>query len=145
VTLIPEVTTQERILDRLKAAVSVSVGPQMAQSMELETYSEYVLNQLVHRLTAFVLAERVDTKPYTAIEHVYFPESPWQHFKQKHQLLWWMKWFVKRRPVDYQKVDVTVSVTADLYATYPRASYSHAPYDQFGPVVWQQMTRRIDE
>jgi hypothetical protein len=50
------------------------------------------------RLEGFVATEHVTREP-VVIEHDE-PRSWWQHFKSQHRFRWWMRWYVRRRPVD---------------------------------------------
>jgi hypothetical protein len=84
---------------------------------------DMIRNRMLVRLKSAVLAFRLPGHSATEQRTVSFkvPASPWQHWKQKHQDAWWLRWFVARRPVRTEVLSETVELTTvwEDYATYP--------------------------
>jgi len=84
---------------------------------------DMIRNRMLVRLKSAVLAHRLPGHTASSQRTVSFrvPASPWQHWKQKHQDSWWLRWFVARRPVRTEVLSEKVELTAtwEDWATYP--------------------------
>jgi hypothetical protein len=85
-------------------------------------YMRKSFETLLLGVEAVVLGQKRPDKVVNISEPIFFeyPASPFQHWKFKHKYSWWMKWFVRWRPVIItQKVktcEVTVSwAMTDVY------------------------------
>lgn len=88
------------------------------ESLSLESYTDIVLNALVSKLKAYVLAEEVDRRSKTIKFTVDMPANWWQHFKKTV----FPKRLLSRFPVKYYKVERVKRVTFRKLATYPKAN-----------------------
>jgi hypothetical protein len=99
------------------------VGATLASTAELAVYRDpsSFYDHLVHKLTAYVLADHLVSDTYETRVRVPFevPASWWQHFKRDHLPTIAKRWPVKTRTIATWR-DVTV--TFDRYATYPEAT-----------------------
>lgn len=89
------------------------VGATLAQSARYEVERrEFPYDELVHRLTSYVLSDRLVSDTYS--KDYFVPASWWQHFKRDH-----LPTIARRWPVKTERRTVTVQF--DRYATYPHA------------------------
>lgn len=130
-------------LERLKFGLQTNVGAQVRGSLHAQV-AESILGDLVYRLTADILAEKLP--PETVARSKTFtvskvPTSSWQHFKSEHPESWWLGWLVRRRPVEYREIEFEATLTVDLdrYRTFPQCNYTF-PKD-LGPYVQVAMVR----
>ncbi len=119
---------QQVTLERVELGLSHRVGGTVRESVRLDVQTDMVTNDLVYRLGAHVLAERLPPVEVTRETTVEFqsPASPFQHWKQKHAQSWWLRWFVGRWPVRQDTTVKTATLTVDLtkYRSYPEANYA---------------------
>jgi hypothetical protein len=131
------------VLERMKMGVRQEVGAHVAESLHLEQWVEPMTRNMVVRLTADILAEKLPPERVERSKTVTldFPASSWQHFKQEHSESWWLRWLVRRRPVRVQALEQTVTLVVDLekYRTFPQCNYVF-PQD-LGPYVNVAVTR----
>jgi hypothetical protein len=130
-------------LQRLRIGLEQRVGAHMIESLELHQVEDVFTRSIVTRLTADVLAEKLPPERVErSSEFTWeFPASPFQHWKQKHQGAWWLRWFVARRPVRRTRHKKVATLTVDLerYRTFPQCNYVF-PKD-LGPYVKVAVTR----
>jgi len=118
------------LLEQIKVGVQQRVTDEVATTVRLSTWRDHMRDELVYRLTAFMLGEQLP--PETIIEHqtlvVAVPASPWQQYKQSHATRWWMRWLVRRRPVREVDHTRTAELRVDLrrYWAYPQAKIAMA-------------------
>ena len=132
----PDVSIVEQcVLERMHCAASVVVTRLSAPWAS----AAILADQLVYRLEAEVLADRLVGDTKTAHGALFFPASPWQFFKGKHSSSWWLGWLVRRRPVRNDEHPYTATVTFERYATYP---YSRLhPHPDLGRAVLLEQFR----
>lgn len=114
-------------LERLRVGLEQHVGAHALESMRLEVVEDLLRNSFIYRLKTDILAEKLPpekverSKTFT----LDFPASSWQHFKQEHSESWWLRWLVQRRPIRYQALEQTATLTVDLerYRTFPQCNY----------------------
>jgi hypothetical protein len=111
----------------------------------------YFEDHFVARITGTVLGQSLPGGVYrtSATAKFEYPASPWQHFKRNHSRAWWLRWLVKRRPVQTAKAYRTARVEFDYEhnVVFPmqrsyrpslgRAVYIptiNARFDDWGPV-----------
>lgn len=126
----PGLRTTEVALESLKVGVRQSIGSYVAESLELTSGRDLILDRIKVQLTAKVLASQV-----VRDNHVYEIETPatwWQHLKHAHG----PEWFKRRYPVRYEKTRLVADFKR--YATYPKANLALPP-DQFGYPVTLEM------
>jgi hypothetical protein len=124
-------------LDMLK------VGAQICTSVRYEIDQDFIRDELVHRLTATVLAEKLADDSYSATEQV--PATWWQHWKQTQRDHRWFQWSPLRWLKPPRTRTLTVTVQWQRYGTRP---YSELSAPRLGPVIYQEMvtpTRRWSE
>lgn len=124
-------------LERRRYDVQAELGMFTRSSMKLEQREDIFRDRLIYRLTADVLAEKLPPERIERTSEFFweFPASPFQHWKQKHDRSWWLRWFVARRPVRrvrHAKV-ATLEVNLERYRTFPQCNYVF-PKD-LGPYV----------
>lgn len=129
------------ILDRLKFAYQTRIGPSVRQSMTLEAVEDVVTRQLIARLSAEVLADKLvgDT-----IATTYSVRQPATWFDWLKQDVWYtdldndriMRWVERKWPVKYKTVTYHVSVKFDRYALYPEARIALPELGR--PVIFEQ-------
>ena len=78
-------------------------------------------DQMIYRVEKMVAAKHLCDDFYTGVRYVEFPATTWQMFKETHQDSWWMGWVVRRRPVEYEKEEISVRVQLSRYLKYPDA------------------------
>lgn len=114
-------------LERLKLGLQMRVGAHVLDSLRLERQQDMIYNDLLYRLEASVLAEKLPPEKVerSKVVTLDFPASSWQHFKQEHSESWWLGWLVRRRPIRYQALEQTATLTVDLerYRTFPQCNY----------------------
>jgi hypothetical protein len=120
-----------RVLEMQRVTAASRVPAFIAHTARLDV-ERAMLDELVYRLSAFVLADKFVDDVYTVTVNV--PASWWQHFKRDCLPQWWRnRWPVKeeqiRRRVEFMR-----------YNTYPNASFA-LPEERFGkPVVYETVT-----
>ena len=143
-----QVAVQEIVLERVKLGLEHRVGATVLESMRPEVIIDQLSGEMVYRLRAHVLAEKLPPVEVSDQKSVTFesPASPFQHWKQKHARTWWLAWFVGRWPVRQEATTKTVRMTVNLtkYRSYPEANY--AIPDGFGaPVLIHTLSTRYNE
>jgi hypothetical protein len=121
-------TIETFTLEWLKLAAQRRVSAEFAESVTPAVYRDTLWGDLVHQLTARVLADQLPPETVTD-EHTFVfpvPGSPWQQFKATHADSWWLRWLTKMRPPTYVKHYRNGSLTVDLrrYHIYPQARVS---------------------
>lgn len=109
-----------RALDQLR----VQAGTTVADTACLSVHEDDIAGQLVYKLTAEVLAERLETGRFERTVRV--PATWWEHLKRDHA----PAWFTRRFPVRY--TPLTLAVDLSRWATYPHAT---VPLPGLGPPV----------
>ena len=130
-------------LERLRLGLEQRVGAHVLQSTRLEVVEDFLTNGFICRLTADVLAEKLPPERIERSSKFFweFPASPFQHWKQKHEKAWWLRWFTTRRPVrrvKHTKV-ATLEVNLERYRTFPQCNYVFP--ETLGPYVNVAVTR----
>lgn len=115
--------------------------------------ADYVYGEGIAVLEAHVLGRKRPSKVVEESNVTFFkmPASPFQHYKHKHKDAWWMRWFVKKRPVIYTEYgrESKLSVSWDMSDVYPeqtKISYldnSHPVVVIEEPVVGTQWFKDI--
>lgn len=116
-------------LEWLKLGVQRTVSAEFAESVNAKVFHEVIWGDLVHQLTARVLADQLPPETVTD-EHTFFfyiPASPWQQFKDVHADAWWLRWLLKHRPPVMVTHTRYGKLTVDLkrYQVYPQAKFRH--------------------
>lgn len=144
----PGFKVEQIILERLKFEVREALGPAVLESISLERFHDMLREDMVLRLTAELLAERIESEQIVRTETVMHDftalDGPFQRWKERHAASWWLFWFVKLRPLRFiaetklSKVELRVSV--DDYATFPKMALAPPP-PEWGPVVFKRIVR----
>lgn len=125
-------------------------GPAVANSMDLrvsqhqwETFIDAVAYDVRFELQAQRLGgERIQRSTTVKYEFKAL-DGPFQRWKRDHQQAWWLRWFVRWRPLVYIRQpferEVTLVVDVDDYATFPESSFIPMP-ERFGPPVLKRIT-----
>lgn len=116
----------------LKVGVRQEISREVLESMpsgvvdptvQFDDTTRFALDRMVLDLRAKVLKYDLPGHEVTRQHTVSFdvPNSPWQHWKRKHEGTWWLRWFVQRRPVRTERLSKTVQFGATWVdmATYP--------------------------
>lgn len=139
VQLTPLLDTRSITLDKLPISIQHlddKIGLVLRSSVELERYNHQVLDAMVWKLNAIVLAEKIVektiAKSHTFEHKVRYPRSWWQHFKQDVlNRTWVTRWIVRWKPVllhtEYKYESVTLGADFTQYAKYPAADLVLAP------------------
>lgn len=132
------VAVQQVVLEKLRLGLQQRVGAHVLESARPEFIIDRLSGDMICRLRADVLAEKLPPVQVSGQESVTFesPATPFQHWKQKHAEAWWLVWFVRRWPVREDVTTKTVRMTVDLtkYRSYPQANYI-LPDDFGAPVL----------
>lgn len=114
-------------LERLKVTVQKVLTGHVLMTTELESCRNEVINDLVFRLKAELMAEKLEDRKQTVTFE--FPKSWWQHFKQEY----FPKWLLNRFPVKLTSCEKTVIFKR--YATYPELP---VVFPETGRVVFKE-------
>jgi hypothetical protein len=139
------VLSEEILLEQLKFGVQRRIGYGAAQSLNLEMIKEVITDQMIFSLTAEMLAERIggeQIRKHERVQHVFTPiDGPFQRWKDRHKTSWWLRWFVRWRPVCrlYEELITNVTLQVDVkdYATFPEHTVAYPP--QLGPVKFRRI------
>lgn len=132
----PRQVTLDALLVRVEHLLDDRIGMHTRSSAELEAYKSQILDGMVYKLSATVLAEKIVDKRITrshVFEHkVIYPRSWWQHFKQDVlDKTWLTRWFVDWRPVklkaEYKREVARLECNFRQYRKYPAADIVLAP------------------
>jgi hypothetical protein len=115
------------IVDRLKVAAQGTLPPSVAQSVNVHAAVDRFTQGLVFQLSAYVLAQHLDSHTVTRDRTVTFdvPATWFQHWKQHAALRDPLaRWLVRRWPVRTRTLTERVELTAtwDRYAAFPEAT-----------------------
>lgn len=127
------VQTRRRVLEQARVGAALVVSRAV-----LEDRPDVGVDQLVRRLTSYVLREHLADDVYEAAAAVEWPRSTWQMFKATHEASWWLGWLVRRHPVDMHRETRRLTVEVGRYATYPESTITHRG---LGPMVIQEVVR----
>ena len=118
----------------------LKVGMTLQASAKYETVpSNLVADELMYRLTAYVLSEKLALETYTATKVYSRPASTWQMFKQAHENSWWLRWLIQRRPIKMLREPHVVTVDLERNFTYPESNL----VPQLGrPVIYERLIPR---
>lgn len=106
------------------------------------TYYELTGTVLAHQLdNQRIVREQVVRNDFRAID------GPFQRWKDRHKESWWLRWYVKWRPVRWlhEPFERTVRLTVEVedLATFPKASISYP--DKLGrPVMVRTVQDHIE-
>jgi hypothetical protein len=98
------------------------VGSTLRQSMQVNVEEDFVRQELIQRITAYVLSDHLAADEFTAYTTATWPATTWQMFKSCHAGSWWLGWLVRRRPVRLHTERQQVAVQVDRYLNYPEAN-----------------------
>jgi hypothetical protein len=132
----PESTIDvERIVAEWRRyGVAQVVSHELAATADFSVHQDMIFGGLMLRLEREILTDRRAKDEYQASLHV--PRSPWHHWKHKHRQAWWLRWLVRRRPVQTHEHIATVQV--ERWQTYPDA---RLPRETFGrAVIYENVT-----
>lgn len=125
------VTYDTAILEWLRVGVAQAVGAEFAASLKFETLRDEVCGQIIHRLSAQVLADQLPPERVERTETVTFeaPATWWQAWKAEHPTVW-RGWLARRWPVRMREEKRTAILTVDLrrYWTYPEQRFVRAEF-----------------
>lgn len=143
----PRVTRRMVAMPVKQISVSgvVGVGPFMRDSARVSTEVQLAAGRLWVRLEADVLTDHLPPVQVTESESVTFqrPASWWQHFKAQYGSARWLSWLVRRRPVQYEDEQKTLTVVVDLqrFRVFPQAEFRYP--NEFGcAVLWSDVATR---
>ena len=108
---------ERKILEALRFSDSIWIGDNT--KVVAEEVAEGEVKQRLIRLTRHVYTDQIAEEHYHDSAAYYFPSSPWQFFKQRHQDSWWLDWFVRRWPVQTDTKIANLAVTVGRYVGYP--------------------------
>lgn len=117
------------VLDKTRVGTQLSVDSYTLNSMCLEVENDirFLTDDLVIRLEAFVLQDKLPPKTVTETKHVTTPPVPatwWDHFKHDYKDRTWLKHLIVHlKPPLYKVGGVEVGLTVDLerWVSYPEA------------------------
>lgn len=131
------------LLKQIKTRISISVGPSLADRMELTRAADFIAQKFAYQLETSVLAEELP--PITIDERKGFTvprfATWWDHFKAANWNRWWM-WLFRDlgwiKPARFVDEPHTYVATVDVrgHWTYPRAT-TVLPGREFGHVVYK--------
>ncbi|MDE2101142.1 MAG: hypothetical protein KGL39_28095 [Patescibacteria group bacterium] len=84
---------------------------------EIEVYEDYAVRNIAVKVRGYLLSHHFANDTYEA--HLSLPADWWQAFKHRFIDRWWMRWYVKRHPVEMKKY--TASIKVARMHTYPEA------------------------
>lgn len=111
-------TIQQKTLQMREYASIMSIGKTTLESMHLDMREDVMTKELVQRLSASILSDKIVDDEYKARYRYSVYASWWQHFKHDKM----PKWFVKRYPVVKERKSGYVTVKFERYAEYPKAN-----------------------
>lgn len=143
-----ELQVQTVVLEHLKYKQRQVVGAGVLATLKLTEMPEFLITMgegMAYELMAEMLAEKIGSDRIERIKVVQqdfeITDGPFQRWKQRHALSWWLRWFVKWRPVrtvsESKTCQVVLRVEVEDYAAFPHSSYVPAPAE-FGPPVFQR-------
>jgi hypothetical protein len=136
---IPGPVTIEQVIAHWNRYAVMETVPDalVTDSLRFSAHLDTIFGGMLLRLEKDLLTDTRAQHEYQA--SLRFPTSPWQHFKHKHRLAWWMRPLLRRRPVREQEYVVTLMV--ERWQTYPEA---RLPRETFGrAVVFERVTGPI--
>lgn len=85
----------------IRAALPIAPGIFIQDPKIVDSYIGQGLRSCAFELEALVLGQTRPDKVVETTETVSFeyPASPFQHWKFKHKTSWWLKWFIRHRPI----------------------------------------------
>lgn len=98
----------------------------LLQNMELEVARDEIGNWVTATARASILTDKFADERHQVT--VWAPRTTWQMFKAQHAKSWWMRWFVRRHPV--QNYPRFAEVRIQRMHWYPEA---RLPREKFGP------------
>ena len=142
--MISEYQAKQILKSEVKTLEMHRVGSSFRQTfdVELDEFIGLEFNERVWDMSAMVLREHLATDIYRDRTYSYWPSSTWQMFKRTHEKAWWMRWFVKRYPVDEVNDVQEVGIEVKRYASYPEADI---PIHRLGrPIPYESITNLRD-
>lgn len=116
-------------LDRVRFEARARVSPEVLDRIEGSSYVDDLTHDLVLRLQAEVLEDKVAESTYRMT--VPYPATPWHHFKHRHRDAWWMRAIVRHWPIGFtEKVGL---VTLSKAHRFPKATIRYP--DSLGPIT----------
>ena len=121
--MIEEPRTEQIVLDRLRIAAQHRLSPYVLHNMELSTWTDPVMGDLVLRLQSDVLAKTLETRE--AFQTVTFehPATTWQMFKHSHRDGRWLGWLARRWPVRMEATHKSARFEMQARLAFPDCSY----------------------
>ena len=98
---------------KVKRDFMVDIGQKTAQDIMFDE-----INVRIEKLCAVDLV----AADHEVVEFRWpYPTSTWQTFKDNHNDSWWLRWLVRRRPVQWRHETQTKVVLINRYLGYPDA------------------------
>lgn len=120
-------------LDWRRWVAAQQVSHQWLADARLTVMHDHVFPSLIVRVERDVLSDKRAEDTYEKTLAV--PTSTWQFFKNRHRDSWWMRWYVRLRPVDTNAWQARLVV--ERWQTYPEA---RLPREQYGrAVIFEQV------
>jgi hypothetical protein len=133
---------EEVTLNEIQYGLSGHLGRYALDEMRLELLRDMMSGGFIAQLRTAVLAKSLPPQKVSkSVDVVFeFPSSPFQHWKMKHQGSWWLRRFVRWRPVkrDRRVRVVTLAVNLKRYRTFPEANFRPEPGSRFGALMVRQ-------
>jgi hypothetical protein len=110
-----------------------------------ESPGYFILNHLTAEMRGYLVADHLADDVYTDAATVEYPRSTWQMFKHTHADSWWLRWLVRRRPVEMDAQTRMLRVEVGRYLAYPEAVVQVPKFGR--PVIHEvvQVDRRRGE
>lgn len=154
----PQMTVREYPFDWLKVQQAQAVARELVAHIppgivdlraELGDTWGFIRDEALLRLQASVLKHDLPGHRVDDQHTVFFdvPDSPWQHWKSRHEHAWWLRWLVRRRPVRTERLSKTVRFTAEWrdMAVYPWQSVAPTDHRLGEPVRIVDLRVRREE
>jgi hypothetical protein len=124
----------DRVLTLVRQKLSLMYGlsPDLVDEVSAEDLNSILARQIVLRIRGHVFGEQLP--PHSETRSIHIPDGWREHWRWDHRERWWMRGWVRRRPIRLR--EVTITATWKNMAAYPWLSLrtQNLPYD-FGQAV----------
>jgi hypothetical protein len=99
-------------------------------------------DEIVYRLERLVPSQELLSERVRIERSIPFPKTAWDMIKLQQRNRWWMRWWVKRHPIQYHSYDWSAWATFKRYALFPESTLQVKELGK--SLIWEKVNVEFD-